>query len=515
MGWCGVEASMLPHLRAKDQAHRACSCTEEEQARYLARLFLLSATVPWVKKVYFFQVGQSSSYTDPRHHPDAYIGIITPEGAGLTRPKEAYYSVKTVIRMLRGATVTRRIDLGRRTWGLVLTRGKEVTIALWSVDDGVSMRIKDPSAIKGITSMVGTPMILEDGALPISGRPVYVHVDPAKAQALVEQIHSAELTGAKEYSLSLGLDTDRSRTDSPVIVLEVTNNRNSARSFPAVQFEASVQGRRVAKLVTDVKPLGPGETRVRPISCGAADKGGEIALNVACRLAGDEDEPWLRREIRYAPIFRLRSPIQVDGSLDDWKTAPIILGDEPEEGKTVVGWRGADDCSARWRLAWDDKALYFAATVTDDVHNQLYKRHAVNEIWRCDSIQIGLDMGADAKPSSNVPNYDGLNDVEIGFALTSEGPAACAWVNPNGKAGLMKLERLAIVRDEAAKSTRYEAAIPWSAIGYETRPKNRWMGLNILFNEDDGNHRRGALQWSTGMMFRKQPNLFNKVVFEN
>jgi hypothetical protein len=174
MGWNGVEPSMLEYLKAKYEGHRNYAVTEEDQARGLARLYLISATIPWIERVYFFHLHQEAAYTDVAENVDWYMGLFTPWLGDQIRPKDAYHAVKTVIGMLKGAAFRERIESAPRIWALLFERAGEALVALWSLDDGVSLTLEDPSMIQGVTSMVGTPVLISKSTLRLSGRPLYL-----------------------------------------------------------------------------------------------------------------------------------------------------------------------------------------------------------------------------------------------------------------------------------------------------------------------------------------------------
>jgi hypothetical protein len=190
IGWNGVEPSMLEYLRTKFDGHRTYAVTEEEQARGLVRVYLLSATVPWVERVYFFHLHQEAAYTGIAENVDHYMGLFTPWLEGQVRPKEAYFAVKTVIQALDQSAYKGRIETPARVWCLHFERGDEATFVLWCLDEAMTMTLRDPSIIKGVTSMVGTPVIVK-GSLAMSGRPLYVRSTGTDAARLKQQIREA------------------------------------------------------------------------------------------------------------------------------------------------------------------------------------------------------------------------------------------------------------------------------------------------------------------------------------
>ena len=146
--------------------HRHRSRSEEDQARALARLYLISATIPWIKRVYFFHLHQEAKYTETRKNADFYTGLFTPWLANRVRPKDAYFALKTVIRMIGDSRYRERIDLASKIWALVFERENEAIIALWSLGGNVVMTLGDTSMVKSVTSMVGTPILISDRELP-------------------------------------------------------------------------------------------------------------------------------------------------------------------------------------------------------------------------------------------------------------------------------------------------------------------------------------------------------------
>jgi len=514
IGWNGVEPSMLEYLREKYPGHRSYAVTEEEQARGLARLYLLSATVPWVERVYFFHLHQESPYTEVMEPVDYYMGLFTPWRDGNVRPKDAYFAVKTVVQVLSEATYKERLDLGARVWGLVFERGGEATVALWSLDDGVTMTLGDASMIRSATSMVGTPVLVRDGQLPLSGRPIYVTTDSASVERLKSEIEAAEVQGAQRFRVTLALDQEKTRPGQPYVAVEVTNTGRHPATPPPVYLQAGPQPWQLAEeRIAEDGPLAPGEQRSRSVALNGAPPGeGEIACHVNAVLFDGDVPLRAERTIRHLVAGARPRGFTADGALDEWRSrTPVTIGMEPRQ-REFAGWGGREDCSADWYCACDRRGVYFAAQITDDTHHQPLGASTANEMWRYDSVQVGFDAAGDARPVANVPQYDGRNDVEIGFGLSPDGPLAYVWVDPAGKIGPLWLPGLGIVRDEAARTTRYEAAIPWSVLGLEQSPGRCWMGMNVLVNDNDGQNRRGWLEWAPGIGHSKDPSQFPKVL---
>lgn len=516
MGWNGVEPSMLEHLRAKYAGHRSYACTEEDQARGLARLYLISATMPWIERVYFFHLQQEAPYTKVMEQADYYMGLVTPWGEGQTRPKDAYFAVKTVVRMIGESTYRKRIELGSRLWALVFEREEDAVVALWSLDDHVTMVLPDASAIKDVTSMVGTPVLVRDGQLQLSGRPVYLTTLPRNLTRLTQGLQQALVRGSRAFQLAVGLDLQRTTSRQPVLAVTVANTGRDARIPPPIFLQAGPAEWKLGRdrIVDDV-PLPTGGERTHTVLLhGPPGQRGETTVDAMARLLDGDSDSRAARTLRYLVARAAPEAFVAEGDLGEWAgVTPVVIGESPAQ-REFVEWGGAEDCAARWYCAHNRRGLVFAAEVADDRHHQPIDEGTADTMWRSDGIQIAFDVAGDARPVSNVPQYDGVDDVEIGLALSPRGPLAYAWVNPRGTTGVLTLDEYRIVRDEQAKATRYEVVIPWSVLGLARPPVGQWLGMNVLVNDDDGDGRRGWLEWAPGIGHGKDPSQFPKVLMQ-
>ena len=102
---------------------------------------------------------------------------------------------------------------------------------------------------------------------------------------------------------------------------------------------------------------------------------------------------------------------------------------------------------------------------------------------------------------------------EIGIALLNDGPAAYKFKDQyksQDKIGQIKDCEVAVVRDETAKKTNYEFAIPWTSLfGKEMNYKaGDRIGYSVLYNDDDGSGRRGWIEYASGIGLTKNTKLF-------
>ncbi len=88
-----------------------------------------------------------------------------------------------------------------------------------------------------------------------------------------------------------------------------------------------------------------------------------------------------------AEIMDTAVPIQVDGDLSDWTSAPVITLDKKEN--VVVGagdWTGPDYFSARVHIAYDKTNLYIGADITSKTPQ--YNSMNAGDIYNGDALEI-------------------------------------------------------------------------------------------------------------------------------
>jgi hypothetical protein len=151
------------------------------------------------------------------------------------------------------------------------------------------------------------------------------------------------------------------------------------------------------------------------------------------------------------------------------------------------------------RLRWDEENVYVSANITDDIFSQ---PNAEGSIWMGDSVQIALSQGAKGES----PRW-----YELGMALTPNGPELYRWSGSLGQpAAPLAGVPLAIERDEAAKTTVYELALPWSVLA-PLSAEDGMLAASLLVNDDDGAGRKGFIEWGGGIGGAKDNNLFHTI----
>lgn len=209
-----------------------------------------------------------------------------------------------------------------------------------------------------------------------------------------------------------------------------------------------------------------------------------------------------------AEAVHVAKPPVIDGDLSEWSGGcPIpLLG----PGQTTIldpTWKpGAANLRAVAKLTWDDKNLYLAAWVDDDVHA------APETGERCldsDSVVVALH------PALRTPGSDAK---AFAYYLSPAAPGGGSGKNtlyrpaehsgglPSGQlAKDSSVYELAIRRD--GTHTCYEVRLPWSQLGTTGRLGAK-LGCSLQLNDNDGKGRAAYITWGDGLSPTWNPAAF-------
>jgi LCP family protein required for cell wall assembly len=190
--------------------------------------------------------------------------------------------------------------------------------------------------------------------------------------------------------------------------------------------------------------------------------------------APGEPPPVAEAEIVHAARI-VGTPPTVGGDISEW-TALVYPVNQPSFGRQ--NWTGPDDLSVSWNTAWDDKYLYLAGKVKDDV---LVQNATGENLFRGDSLEIWLSVDPGSRTET-------LSEREFQFGvsfgdLNSSAPAPTAYLwMPAQYKGPVQDALIAAGRVEDGYT--FEIAIPWSV--FRLTPFSwQGLGLTLAFNDND------------------------------
>lgn len=196
----------------------------------------------------------------------------------------------------------------------------------------------------------------------------------------------------------------------------------------------------------------------------------------------------------------------IDGVLEpgEWKYDSSMYADSLEQVKKLPNWKGADDLSGRSAIEWDEDNLYMYAEVTDDVFRNV---SPANSNWNGDSIQFGVIF----KDSGVVLiGQAGTTFHEIGVALSPTGPSVYRYLSQDNFYSAGEVENAEAMVKRKGNKTIYELKIPWKNLLLPNQqPKEGdTLGYSFLINEDDGEGRKGWIEYASGIGLSKDTSLF-------
>lgn len=459
-------------------------------ADHMARSYLLAASVPRIEMLQWFAcwecVEGESSY-DMWRWPNPL-------------PVVAAYSA--LAQVLTGAGDPQEIEMGSSIKAYAFEKKKGSLVALWVPSNkDVPMRLKRTEGLRAVDVM-GNEVDLRTDALKLTGSPLYLLSD--KPAASTVRMLSESQVDLKPVSVEV------QPADLRTLRVHLANEINVPLDG-TVAVTVPLQGKEAQAVTSTFTGLKPG-----------AAEAVEVRLPDELDIVGLTDHA-LSGEVRtnrgtvkvaqllsLFPCARADRKIVIDGQLTEWAgRASIDLKDAshlaPPDALSHRLWTGEEDLSAEVYLAWDDKALYFAARVRDDV---LKNDSGKESIWSGDSVQIAFDPQNDALKMAPEGYGDDDREFSFGYSEQLQGPAIYrSWPVPGGEPQV----ELAVKRE--GDCLLYELALPFTELGSLKPEHGQVFGFNFVVNDRDVGG--GVDYWmglTSGICGGKDPAAFREFV---
>lgn len=202
---------------------------------------------------------------------------------------------------------------------------------------------------------------------------------------------------------------------------------------------------------------------------------------------------------------------KIDGIIEDgeWNKDTEMISNNINNavmlGSNVYG--GEKDLSFGAVLEWDEENMYLCINAKDDIHSV---DATGSGIWQNDCPQIGISYKGEGDPSVGESLF-----TEIGFCDTkTQGPTVWCYSRQKSDKGTGDISSkcdLAVRRE--GTNTVYEVRIPWSEIlpeGYKIEETDS-IQFSMLLNDNDGNGRKGWMEYASGIGSKKDVSLFTKL----
>lgn len=189
-------------------------------------------------------------------------------------------------------------------------------------------------------------------------------------------------------------------------------------------------------------------------------------------------------------LFGVPRAPEIDGQPDDiWGGYPY----DSVENVIVNDISGADDLSARFKVAWDSANIYVLANVTDDT--------LVSDggnIYENDGVEIYLDMG-----NEKAGDYDD-NDYQITYTWDDTSRGDLTITN-----GDLNADAVSYGMSNTDDGYILEFALPWDSLGTRLT-EDDLLGFDFHVNDDDdGDVRDKKISWNADSDYAWQnPSMF-------
>ena len=190
---------------------------------------------------------------------------------------------------------------------------------------------------------------------------------------------------------------------------------------------------------------------------------------------------------------------KVDAKFPDWSNSTFVLdsADKLGEKEQASKWGGADKFSASACLGWDEAGLRLAVKVKDTDYEQPNKGQ---DIWNGDSLQFGIDAGADADKQPYGGGCDDTNDFLYGLSLLDRpgsSPELYRWNAPKGKLigdipADGKTHRFGVKQENGV--ALYDFFVSWEELGVDPKVGDK-IGFNLVVFDRYKKEDKTDLRW--------------------
>jgi hypothetical protein len=209
------------------------------------------------------------------------------------------------------------------------------------------------------------------------------------------------------------------------------------------------------------------------------------------------------------PYIVRSEKITIDGNTSDWKSVESYEIDQAaqlwvDEELKAENWKGVEDLSTTWRIAWEGQRLFFLFEVTDDFMSDFSQEFT----WMNDCIEIHLDP--ENRSGDRIPGVGEEDPLEDRLGKTMHGsemhfiPSLPPMIYVDDSRNVFYKDSLQNELfssdwdgEAVARQTEdgYILEIGFSIPGSVLEP-GKIIGLDIAVCDDDGRGRETLMVWS-------------------
>ena len=182
-------------------------------------------------------------------------------------------------------------------------------------------------------------------------------------------------------------------------------------------------------------------------------------------------------------LIERTEPVVVDGKLDEWQELPIVITEPARIDGKADSWTGADDCSFRFAVNYDNEQVYIALEVVDDT--PIYRRRVA---WFQDGIEVRIDGRPEPKRSLNRGQDDFGMANHLFISLSPDPDPEHVVFVARERAESFGVKAICVTTD-----TGYTAEIAIPNAYFQERQGKDWQRLRLNIAVDDFDSPGGPL----------------------
>ena len=192
--------------------------------------------------------------------------------------------------------------------------------------------------------------------------------------------------------------------------------------------------------------------------------------------------------VRTMTAHRRRTHIIIDGDLREWgERWDVRLNERQMVTLLPDRWKGPEETSGSFSIAYDDSMMYFAGVVKDQ-----YVTHAARkeEPYQADAVSLYLDL---RDPAQFQKRFFTRDVVLVVFAPPSDRGDSAYWqtVYPYGQ----KIQGVTYSSRRTSDGYTVEASIPLSQLNHFTSSRKE-IGLDVCIDNLDRSGNRTRMVWN-------------------
>ncbi len=346
-----------------------------------------------------------------------------------------------------------------------------------------------------------------------AGNKSYLHIYIKDGNKIVEYLKLpiifGELFEAEVYAVPV--DTDNLDNWKATLALK-NNSMGNKLTGATVEFYSTDEFKALGKL--EIPEVDYASTGTLDIDMSFAEKGFK---NIEYKVTANGIEKTFEQRIDLNVAAYAKNGVVLDGDNSEWPTNIAMRAESPLNSVKLDDFEFGDasDKSANVSVMWDEDYLYLYSEVIDDVYFQ--DKTSSKDSWAADGMQLGLYIEAEEDDGAAFGEADSEFN-EIAIAMMPGGNKLETWrhkaQDDHTTVGL--LEGAAGIAKRKGNITTYEWKVSWKDLtGIDNwSPYSGFdIGFSILWNDNDGEGRKGWIEYASGVGMSKDRSQFTYLYF--